>query len=1080
MIGAVVCTALPASEGPCARDLKCEYLVNPQGIDVTNPRLSWVLESAERGTVQTAYHILVSGSEDALAHDRGDLWDSGKVGTDQSIHVVYAGRPLPSQRRCFWKVRVWDRHGNVSKWSKPAQWSMGLLNRLDWKGKWIGLDEGENSDYFAQAQWIWSPDESADTAAATRLFRRTVDIPDGREISGARLTIATRGQFAIWVNGAQVVAAARTVFAPVSEIDLEKYLSPGVNTVAVAASATGKKEDPSGLICALSAEFESGEPLVIVSDASWRVSSRETNGWERPGFDDSRWASAKELGGNGVPPFANVAGDEYRRLPARMLRRELQVDRKIKRATVYMCGLGLSELYINGRRIGDHVLSPGLTDYNKRSLYVTYDVAKDLRQGTNAVGVVLGNGRYFAPRRSSPTTTVSYGYPKLLFQIQTEYEDGSVSTVVSDESWKITDSGPIRANNEYDGEVYDARKEMNGWSEAGFEDSSWRTASIVDAPKGVLSSEMAEPIRVMEKLRPIAVTSPSPGVHIFDMGQNMVGWCRLKVKGPRGTRVSMKHAERLNPDGTLYLANIRSAKATDTYILRGGGGEVYEPRFTYHGFRYVEITGLPYEPDLLTLEGMVIHDALQRTGEFSCSNQLLNRIYQNSCWGIRGNYRSIPTDCPQRDERQGWFGDRAQVSRGEMYIFDVAALYTKWIRDMEDSQLPDGSIPDIAPAFWPFYTNSITFPTAALAIPDHLYQLYGDLRILETHYQSAKGWVDKASERLTGDTMPRDTYGDWCVPPESLEMILSSDPNRVTDPELVSTAYFHYDLRLIARWAALLGRKEDAARYGDLADRVKTAFNRKFFNETTGIYGNGTQTSSVLALAYNLVPEEHKERVVANLVENVLVKSDCHIGTGMVGCQWLMRALSDNGRPDVAYKLASQTTYPSWGYMVEQGATTIWELWNGDRGDPLMNSGNHVMQIGDLCTWLHEYVAGIAPDSRCPGFKRVVMRPCITAGLTSARAYHKSMYGRIASDWKIADGTFSWRIEIPANTTGAIYVPAKDAELVAEGGRPAKGATGVRFLRMEDGRAIFEVGSGRYLFTSQVDLPRRGSQGNVH
>lgn len=891
------------------RDLKCEYRTNPLGIDVVKPRLSWVLESGERGSVQAAYQVLVSSSEEALAHDKGDLWDSGKVESDQSIHVVCAGSPLRSRQRCFWKVRAWDKHGRF-QWSRPAYWSMGLLDALDWKAKWIGQDAGENLE------------------------------------------------------------------------------------------------------------------------------------------------------------------NDYRRLPARMLRSEFSSERKIRRATAYMCGLGLSELYINGRRIGDHVLSPGLTDYNKRELYVTYDVTGSIKSGVNALGVILGNGRYFAPRKSTPTETVSYGFPKMLLQIEIEHDDGSIVTVVSDDSWKLTDDGPIRANSEYDGEVYDASKEMDGWNRPGFIDTGWRRATLVEAPKGALSSEMAEPIRVMDKLRPVAISNPRPGVYIFDMGQNMVGWCRLRVKGPKGTTVYLKHAETLTAEGELYLANIRSAKVTDEYVLSGKGDEVYEPRFTYHGFRYVEVTGFPGKPDLDALQGIVIHDALERVGEFSCSNPLINRIYHNIYWGIRGNYRSVPMDCPQRDERQGWFGDRAQVSKGETYIFDTAALQTKWIRDMEDSQMPDGSLPDLAPAFWPFYTGSVTFPTAAFVIPGHLYTQYGDSRILETHYDSMKRWIEMMAPHIVDGIMPKDTYGDWCVPPESPELWHPADPSRATDAALVSTAYFYADLRLMAKYAFVIGKKEDIAYYGDLADKMKVAFNAKFFNATADVYDNGTQTSSVLPLSFGLVPDGHRQRVAENLAANILTKEKCHIGTGMIGCQWIMRALSDNGRADVAYKLATQTSYPSWGYMLANGATTIWELWNGNHGDPAMNSGNHVMQIGDLCTWLHEYVAGIAPDESRPGFKHIVMNPRVIGELTSARASHKSMYGTIVSDWKVDGSLFAWSVEVPVNTTATVYVPALDVKSVTEGGKSAEAAEGVRFLRMEGDRAVFEVGSGRYSFVSKFELAK--------
>ena len=1063
---AFACAAQSFASGVMVNELRCEYRANPIGIDVACPRLSWILESQERGQVQTAYQVLVSSNEEYLAQDKGDLWDSGKVISDQSIQIDYGGPALKSRQCCCWRVRVWDKNGKVSKWSEPAFWTMGLLDKSDWQAKWIGLDGGANPDYLTDAQWIWSAEDSSSGNQSERYFRRKIVIPSDREVGSARLIIATRSAFSIYINGEQIRKGAKTIFTPASEIDVEKYLHSGTNTIAISAMCAENKDEQSGLICALSADLDSGDPMVVRSNAGWKASAQKSDGWEKPDFDDSGWMDAKEFGLNGQAPFDKVLGDDYRRLPARMLRREFDIDRKITRATAYMCGLGLSELYINGKKIGDHVLSPGLTDYNKRALYVTYDVTENLKQGTNAVGVMLGNGRYFAPRKSAPTTTFDYGYPKLLLQMEIEYSDGSTSTVISDGSWKLTTDGPIRANSEYDGEVYDSRKEMSGWSKPGFEDSNWMAVQLVNGPKGVMSSEIAEPIRVMDTVRPIAITSPKPGVYIFDMGQNMVGWCRLKVKGPKGSRVYLRHAEKLCEDGTLYMDNLRSAKVTDTYVLNGNGVEVYEPRFTYHGFRFVEMTGFPGKPDLSAIEGIVIYDSLSRAGEFSCSNPLINQIYHNMYWGMRSNYRSIPTDCPQRDERQGWFGDRAQVSRGEMYVFDTSALQTKWMRDIEDSQLENGSIPDLAPAYWGFYSNSVTFPTLALVIPGHMYGQYADKRMLQTHYSCMKKWIDMMSKTLNDYIMPKDTYGDWCVPPESPEIIWSSDPTRVTNAELVSTAYFYSDLRLIAHFASLLGYESDMKQYSELADKIKVAFNYKFFNKEKDIYDNGTQTSAVLPLAFGLVPEDHRQNVFANLVDNILVKNKCHIGTGMIGGQWLMRVLSDNGRPDVAYKLATQTTFPSWGYMVSKGATTIWELWNGDTGDPLMDSGNHVMQIGDLCTWLHEYIAGIAPDEAKPGFKHIVMKPRVLGDMTSAKAYRNCMHGRISSDWKVKDGAFVWNIDVPANSSATAYIPAKSIDSVTESGKPANSAESVKFIGMENGCAVLELGSGHYSFVS--------------
>jgi alpha-L-rhamnosidase len=1051
------------------KSLRCEYRTDPQGIDVRQPRLGWKIEADGRAQVQSAYEVLVSSTRPGLAADRGDLWESGRVESGQSAHVIYGGAALKSRQRCYWKVRVWDQAGRPSNWNPPAAWSMGLLEAADWKARWIGLDGGENPDHFAAARWVWSSDDpkpEAGNGPRPRHFRRAISLPAGREVLGARLTIAARGVFSVRVNEREVRQDSKTVFGPASEVDLEPFLQPGTNVIGIVTTPSDKKAEPPGLLCAFSAEFDAGDPLVVRSDAAWKVSATAPEGWDRPGFDDSTWAAAQDRGSNDPSVANRIVGDDYRRLPARMLRREFSLDRPVARATACLCGLGLSELWINGRKIGDRVLSPGLTDYHRRCLYVTCDVTENLRHGANALGVILGNGRYFAPRKSAPTTTLSYGYPKLLVQLEIEYTDGTADTVVSDGSWKLTTNGPILANSEYDGETYDARREIPGWERSGFNEAGWTTATLVEAPKGVLSAEMAEPIRVMERIRPVAVTNPQPGVWVFDTGQNMAGWCRLRVKGPRGTRIFLRHAETLRSNGSLNIDNLRSAKATDAYTLRGGGSEEYEPRFTYHGFRYVEVTGYPGRPALSALEGRVVHDAVPRSGTFACSEALVNRIYRNMVWSIRDNYRSLPTDCPQRDERQGWFGDRAQVSRGEMYVFDTAALHTKWVRDMEDSQREDGSLPDLAPAYWSFYTGSITFPTAAFAIPRHLHDLYGDQRILLNHYDCMRKWAEMTAGRLSGDLLPADTYGDWCVPPESLDLIWSADPARVTDRVLVANAYYYSDLCMLARYAARLGRDDDARRYSGIADRVKAAFNARFLNRAAGLYANGTQTSAVLPLAFGLVPEDCRARVFASLVDNIVRKTDLHVGTGMIGGQWLLRVLSDNGRPDLAWKLAAQSTYPSWGYMVASGATTIWELWNGDHGDPLMNSGNHVMQIGDLCTWLHEYVAGIAPDESRPGFRHVLMRPRAVGELAWARASHVSLYGPIASEWNTAGGRFEWHISLPPNTTATVFVPAQDPREVTESGRPADRANGVRFVRMEGDRAVFEVGSGRYAFAS--------------
>jgi alpha-L-rhamnosidase len=886
------------------QQLRSEYRANPQGIDVTDPRLSWVLAAADpqaRGLRQTAYRIIVASSDRALGANTGDLWDTGKVASDQSAHVVYRGKPLTSGAAAFWKVQVWDQDGHASDWSAPAEWSMGLLHPQDWQAKWIGRDE------------------------------------------------------------------------------------PGAATV-------------------------------------------------------------------------------EHRLPARLLRKEFLVGKPVRRATVYYSGLGLSELYLNGAKVGDHVLSPGLTDYDKHVLYVAFDVAKQLAAGRNAIGLMLANGRYHAPRLQANTR--NFGDPKAILRLDVEYQDGSRSSVVSDESWKLSTAGPIRANNEYDGEEYDARMELPNWSRAGFDDSRWEPAHIVAAPAGVLVAQMAEPLRVTETLRPVSVRMLKPGVYIFDMGQNMVGWCRLTVSGPKGAQIALRHAETLQPDGSLYTANLRTARATDLYTLKGEGAEVWEPRFTYHGFRYVEMTGFPGAPTSASLEGRVVHDDMEKSADFTSSNALLNQIHHNMFWGIRGNYRSIPTDCPQRDERQGWLGDRSQVSRSEAYMFDVAAFYTKWMTDIADSQKPDGSVPVVAPNYWPHYYDDLTWPGTFIFVHGMLYDEYGDKRAMERNYPAMKKWIDHEATFLKDGLMPKDQYGDWCVPPENPKLIHSVDPTRITDKTLLGTAYYYQLLGAMARYARLLDKPADAADFETRARQVYAAFQKRFFKPAGNIYDNGTQTSSILPLYFGMVPPENRAAVFESLTRSIERTSDGHVGTGLVGAQWLMRTLTDNGRADLAYRIATERTYPGWGYMAEKGATTIWELWNGDTADPAMNSGNHVMQIGDLAVWMYEDLAGIRSYPERPGFQRIVIHPIPAGDLTFVKASHKSMYGTIATSWRRDAGHFTLEVTIPPNTSALVTLPAQDAAAVTESGRPASAARGVKFQRIELGGATYEVASGTYTFRS--------------
>jgi alpha-L-rhamnosidase len=1060
--------SLPAAPSVKPEQLRCEYRVNPSGVDTTEPRLSWVLSPLDpkaRGLRQTAYRILVASSEAGLRANIGDLWETGRVQSPESIQIAYRGKPLTSGMAAYWKVQVWDQDAQASDWSAPAQWSMGLLDPQDWHGEWIGHDDGANyyrdpaSTYapLVRAKWIWDTDRARVSApAGDRYFRAVLVIDAGRKITRAVATIGADSSADVWFNGKQV-ASNSGVALPIAA-DVTTLAHSGTNTIAVRASHA-RENRPAGLIGAVTVHFSSGEHLIFLTDNRWLAIAKPEGDWTQVQYLDAAWQAAKEIGAYGTPPWRDVGLQAEHRLQARYLRKQFNLAKKPRRAMIHYSGLGLSELYLNGKKVEDHVLSPGLTDYDKHVLYETFDVTSQLVAGANTLGLTLGNGRYYAPRgmAAGAPSPRNFGYPKARVQLNIEFEGGSRTEVVSDDSWQITTSGPMRANNEYDGEEYDARMELGPATK-------WEPVQVVAAPKGLLASQMAEPLRVTETIHPVSVKKLAPGVFIFDMGQNMVGWCRLTVRGAKGTQVRLRHAETLNKDGSLYTANLRLANATDLYTLKGEGAEIYEPRFTYHGFRYVEVTGYPGEPTAAALEGRVVHDDMAKAGDFSSSSELLNRIHHNMFWGIRGNYRSIPTDCPQRDERQGWLGDRSQVSRSESYMFDVAAFYTKWMTDLQDSQLPNGSIPDVSPNYWELYNDDLTWPGTIIFVHGMLYDQYGDKRVLARGYDAMKRWIDHERTFVTAGLISKDQYADWCVPPEDPKLIHSKDPARVTDKTLIASSYWYHLLRTMSRFARVLDRPTDAADFDKYADATKDAFQRKFFHLESSRYDNGTQTSAILPLYFGMVPEDFRPAILQTFVDNIEHKSTAHIGTGLVGAQWLMRTLSDNGYANLAYKIATQKTYPGWGYMVDQGATTIWELWNGNTADPAMNSGNHVMQIGDLAVWMYEYLAGMRTDPEQPGFRHSIIRPYLAGDLSFVKATHQTMYGALVSSWKREKGRLTLDVTVPPNTTATVWIPAKSAASVTESGKKLESSGGIKLLKGAPGAVLVSVGSGSYSF----------------
>jgi len=782
-------------------------------------------------------------------------------------------------------------------------------------------------------------------------------------------------------------------------------------------------------------DSKSNPVAVMSTDAKWRVSRQESMGWKDKAFDDTTWQSVVE-----ISPFYNAPWgwlDTNRRvLAGRLLRREFSTTRQVARATAYMSGLGFSELYINGDKISDDVHSPALSNYSKRSFYVTYDVTKQVCQGTNAIGVILGNGRYFSMRRSD-----HFGYPRLMFQLVLDYADGSSESIVSDGTWKITDQGPIIENNEYDGETYDARREQKGWNLPGFKDNTWLPVQVLSPLSPLLQSQMMEPMRITKHLKPVSVTpSPKPGAWIVDFGQNFYGNVKIRVRGKKGDQVSMVAAYSLGADGNLLTAPNRTAKCTDIYTLKGEGEEEWNPAFVGRGFRRIEVFGFPGKPDASNFEGLVIHTDVESRGSFECSNSILNKIHQNYLWTARSGLRSLPLDS-DRDERQGWNGDTAKSLEAQSWDLGVASLYSKWHDDHCYDQQPSGLVPCVVPALSHWMQPDVLWPGTMLLIPETLHLYHGDTSVISRNYEAIKKFVNYGHSLKKDGVIPDAVFSDWCD-------VSSMSPVRrrgrqngrcgryecgATDGGLMSTAYQYHHERILARFATLLGKKEEALLYEKQAEITKTAFNKRYLDPSTGIYLGATQTGQCLPLMFDMVPEENRDRVIAALVDDIMIAKNGHLSVGLIGAQWLLQTLTKIGRPDVAYVVAAQTTKPSWGYAVTKGATTIWERWDTDTGDVSMNSEMLMMLAGNFNGWLYQALAGINPVPEAPGFKKILIKPQPVGDLTWVKAHHDSPYGRIESHWKREGERFVLDVMVPPNTTAEVVLPDGSSRFVGSG-----------------------------------------------
>ncbi len=810
-----------------------------------------------------------------------------------------------------------------------------------------------------------------------------------------------------------------------------------------------------------------GQPLSSGSKYFWRVKINTNQGdgnwskvnyWSMALLNDSEW-QAKWIGEDSLSNPGETDKDNTR-LAARYLRKSFETrNSTIHRAVLYVAGLGAHEAYLNGNRVSEDVFAPTVSWYPNRVYYNTYDVTPLLQKDKNLLAVKLGNGRYFGMRGSR---SQMFGLPRLLAQLDIEYADGTREVIASDESWKVTSKGPIVANNEFDGEEYDARLELTGWETAGYDDASWQQVDIMTAPEGKLTAQPNPNIRVMEEIKPVRISKLADGKFILDMGQNMVGWLKInKLNGKKDQPVTMRFAEILNPDSTIYLANIRSAKVTDIYTPAKDGAFSWEPSFVYHGFRFVEISGLNEQPELSSFTGKVVYDNMETTGQFETSNNIINQTFKNAYWGIRGNYRGMPTDCPQRDERQGWLGDRATGCFGEAFVFNNALLYSKWAQDIEDSQSPEGSISVVSPRYWTIYNDDVTWPAAYFYAAKMLYHQYGDTEPIRKHYPSMKRYLERIQQVSMQDfILTKDTYGDWCMPPEKQELIHSQDPSRKTAGAILSTTMYYSLLNLMVEFAQLTGNQQDIQGFKELAGRIKEAYNTTFFNTDSAKYDNNTVTANMLSLRLGLVPEGKEQQVFENIVQKTEVDFNGHVSTGVLGIQQLMRGLTQYGNVDLAYKIATNETYPSWGYMIKKGATTIWELWNGDTADPAMNSANHVMLLGDLIIWYYEDLAGIKNYPGSVAYKKLWMEPRFPEGLSHVKASYKSVYGEIKSEWTKENGSFNWNITIPGNTSAVVRLP-KELQIIKPG------QNGVRSFKETDSGVEIELGSGNYTLSNR-------------
>lgn len=1041
--------------------LRCENLTDPLGVTAMPPRLSWkFVESAVRNQRQTAYRILVASSAESLSRDAGDLWDSGKVSSDQNHLVAYEGKALASHQPCFWKVQVWDQDDKLSQWSGTAHWSVGLLDPADWKAQWIGYDKPRQEVALpeaplAGAKWIgFADDKPLSAPKGFRVYMSQFQVPANAKIAKAQAYVCGDDRYWFVVNGHNVATSVEGgSWKSTRAVDITQHVKPGVNLIR--AQTENAADGPTGLLAKVVVTLADGKTVPVSTDESWRATDKPGENWHNREIAADAWPKVKVIGDYGMEPWGKVKLQALMLPPPPLLRTTFKTEKPVKRAIIYATALGIYDLCLNGQRVSDDRFNPGWIDYTKRVYYRTYDVTRQVQQGDNAIGAILSDG-WFSGYIGWHHVRDHYGKkPRFAAEMRIEYADGTVGEVTTGPGWKAS-TGPTREADFLMGETCDARMEVAGWDTPAFDASKWDAVDVgCDEVKPLIQWHPGPAVKAFKQMSFANVTEPRPGMYVVDFAQNFAGvpWLKLENAQP-GQKITLRFAERLNPDGTIYTTNLREARVIDTYIARGGASERWEPRFTFHGFQYLEITGLKSKPTSDMLGAVAISSDTPIVGQFSSSDSMLNQLHSNILWTQRANFIDIPTDCPQRDERLGWTGDAQVYVRTASLNADVQAFFTKWLVDLEDGQRADGQFPMVAPVKVAEADGGPAWADAGVICPWTIYEVYNDKRILEKHYPAMTKFIDFCEKRSTKDLLPPEKYhcfGDW--------LSIKAD----TPKDVIYMAYFARSAKLTGLAATVLGKTDDAKKYFDLFERIKAAFNKAYVGPDGRIKGN-TQTCYVLAVAFDLLDEENRALAAKYLVEDIEAKGN-HLSTGFIGTKDLMLALAKVGRNDVAYKLLHNETFPSWGFSIKHGATSIWERWDGwtpEKGfqDPGMNSFAHY-SFGAVYQWMVENIGGIRTDG--PGYRNITIAPQPGGKLTWAKVALETSNGKVESAWNVAGGRLRVDVTIPPNTTAKITLPGKPEDLTESGEPVTRGAID----RVDAGSVTVTRGSGTYRFAQR-------------